>query len=383
MFARYLSQLGVGLFVLAGLVAAINALVDASGTYRLDLLPLGEFTEAQGSRVTKVERLTWQRWDGVLFGSSRVAQGVSADDPLWNGQRVYNAGLPGLKYRQLSRLLNYSLDRQPPRRIWLFIDFFGFARLQREDPEFAHSRCSRQWNVVDFHVRELLGYAASRDSARSIANALRNAPADWSLRGDWIRDSLHQWARPEAFAFMLRMFSCSDDWFAGFEYDSGWVRQLGRDVTRARGLGIETFVVISPVHALQLELVARAGLWERFERWKADLLTELPGEQVIWDFTGCGAACEEAVTDDAGPDAMRWFYDNSHFTPALGRQVVRAVLQRGSSEGGEALGRMLSRDGLAEQLRGIREGRERYAHGHAREVGWVVGALEGCREAGR
>jgi hypothetical protein len=369
MFTRYLWQLGAVLAAILAAVATLNALVDTSGSYRLGLLELGDYKEGQGSRDTKAEQLTWQRWDTVLLGSSRVAQGLRSDDPAFGARRVYNAGLAGAKYRETSRVLNHVLEHAPPKSLWIFVDFFAFSALQRDNPEFGGSRFAASFDPLEFHARHLLGYGATRDSLRSLLNARRQRAAAWSERGDWVSDALHERPPADVFGFMLRMHVCSEDWYRDFRYDPALVQQLRRDVERARRQGVEAVVIIPPVHALQLEAEAELGLWPTLERWKREMVTALAQNGPVWDFTECGTECDEPVPgthSDGDAATMRWFYDSSHFKPVLGQRVIARVLGED-----ETLGSPLTPDTLDTQLALERERHDRYMRSHDQELAWI------------
>jgi hypothetical protein len=82
-------------------------------------------------------------------------------------------------------------------------------------------------------------------------------------------------------------------------------------------------VVVSPVHATQLEVLRAAGLWDTFERFQRDLAV-LGADRPVWDTTGyTGAPAEPLPATDA--DDFTWYWEPSHFRPVLGHLVIEAV----------------------------------------------------------
>jgi hypothetical protein len=133
-------------------------------------------------------------------------------------------------------------------------------------------------------------------------------------------------------------------------------------------------VVINPVHAVQLETLRIAGLWPTFEQWKRDvvgLAEKGPGPAIpVWDFTGYeGPPAEPVPPDDDRASRMKWFFECSHFTEALGDRVLSRVLlpaERGTED--DSFGARLESGSLEAHLDRIRQDREGYASAFPHEV---------------
>ena len=69
---------------------------------------------------------------------------------------------------------------------------------------------------------------------------------------------------------------------------------------------------------------------------------------------------------------MRWYLENSHFTPALGERVLNRMLA-GTDESSESavFGTRLTPATVDQHLTRLRQEREAFAKSQAHEVAWV------------
>ena len=151
-----------------------------------------------------------------------------------------------------------------------------------------------------------------------------------------------------------------------------------RMIRTARAQGIELTLAINPVHALDLELVRFGGNWERFEDWRRDVVKivaeESPdGRVVLWDFSGYWAeTTEEVPLDGDRTTRMKYYFENSHFTPAMGALMMNRMLL-GATNG---FGDRITPANIEAHTKRIREQREIYARTHASEIQWVEGIVQ-------
>ncbi len=121
-------------------------------------------------------------------------------------------------------------------------------------------------------------------------------------------------------------------------------------------------------------MIAAKGLWTTFEKWKreiVDLNAQVTSNHDIypypvWDFTGYNSITTEPVPkQDDERSRMRWYYESSHYRPALGNLMIARIfgeeneLLRENPDFGVRLGRA----SINEHLSDIRESR----------VAWVTG----------
>ncbi|MGH8666654.1 MAG: hypothetical protein ACREUX_20515, partial [Burkholderiales bacterium] len=110
----------------------------------------------------------------------------------------------------------------------------------------------------------------------------------------------------------------------------------------AREHDIELRLFVSPVHARYLEWYRRVGWWPLFQDWKRELVNAIASERpapaanqiVLWDFSGFHSAATETVPALGDLETrMKWYRESSHYSPALGYQILSCVVAGRSAEG--------------------------------------------------
>jgi hypothetical protein len=89
---------------------------------------------------------------------------------------------------------------------------------------------------------------------------------------------------------------------------------------------------------------------------------------VVWDFSGYWAATTEAVPA-AGDTSTRmtYYFESSHYTPALGQRMLDRMFLQDTNE----FGARIWAGNVETHLQAIQQQRERYAREHPSEVQWV------------
>jgi hypothetical protein len=383
-FLRYLGVLmgvlGVGL----GALAAFNWLMDPFGAYRPELTRgLEPYRAYEFRRLQLGELLRHEKPEVVLLGSSRTFVGV---DPRWAewGGTVVNAGIPSATMNEVDAIARYALAQGGVKKVYLFADFFAFNDAVVSHRDFARSRFAPGFSPVAYHVRNLLT-VDSLEQSMDVALSWREdrRAAEWvsgfkvrhepprrpDLRGDLLWSMNFYLKSPTAFPSFRR-----------YDESLGHLRSL---VRRCREGGVELTVVVLPVHALHLEVMRGAGVWEMFEKWERDVaaLLEEEGREsggapfAFWDFTSYHGPSAEAIPRAPGPaPSMKFFRDEAHPLPKL----VYAVVQRMAGtrttapvDNGE-FGALVTTENVGAHLEEIRADREAYAQTHQVEVKWVT-----------
>ena len=366
---------------LAGLamVAALNLLVDPLGAYpRVSIQRIGPYRGQLMSRPAKAEMLLRNRCDVLLLGTSRVQVGMPVDHPAYGTTNVMNLGLAGTTLPEIAAVLEFALRFQRPGRVVLGADFFLFSDVRGVGVNFDNSRFNPGLQAFDYHFKNILGSHMVTDSWMLLRQWSRGKPPPKTERG-FLPKSLRPGAsQRESFARGVRRFLTEPEVYGAYHYSQERLDIFRQMLRRCRDEHIELVVFIPPVHALELETVRVAGLWPTFERWKGDLARILAEEGAadtvpFWDFTGyAGAVGENVPAEGDTVTRMRWYFENSHFTPALGELVLDRLLSTGSSAAGAMdFGERLTTKNAERHLTRLRQEREAYVASHPAEIDWM------------
>ncbi|MGE3342190.1 MAG: hypothetical protein AB7L71_02050 [Vicinamibacterales bacterium] len=347
----YLAGVGVALLAIAGLNLLVDPFwvyntVNASGFNR-EKVTLHNYLY-----LHKAHAVYRRPSDKVILGASGAGVGLNPEHPGWGVRAGYNLGLPGAGIREIRLYFEHFHRHRPLTTMVLAVDFAGFNAHRGVKPGYSEERLrSSSWlghwstRIHDL-MPTLLSASAFNQSVYNLRRNLivtdetftrfmANGQAEWTY---------HRQLVPEnggAASLMLSVEKnfISSVWFPApakafaFEFGGSSMFTEYRELLEtAYRDGIETYIVINPSHANLLEALDAAGLWNRFEEWKRQLvgINELVAGQgqrmpfPVWDFAGYNSLTTEPVPGD--PETlMAWFWESVHYRPELGQLVLDKI----------------------------------------------------------
>ncbi|MFB2892632.1 hypothetical protein ACE1CI_06775 [Aerosakkonemataceae cyanobacterium BLCC-F50] len=118
------------------------------------------------------------------------------------------------------------------------------------------------------------------------------------------------------------------------------------DTCKQRNIKLKVF--IAPVHAAQLELINRAGIWSEFENWKRQIVKITP----VWDFASYSNLTTEAIGDN-----MNHFVDSVHYRDEVANLIMNRIYNYKLEEVPANFGKMISPNNIEPHLKLVREQR--------------------------
>jgi hypothetical protein len=357
---------------LAG-IAAFNVLVDPRGAYpALHLRCFEPLRYLSYDRVDKAEMARRGGWETIILGSSRSRAGLPAVHPLLFTNQTCNLSLDAARFPELLMALDYARKHNPLRRVILCVDLYMFTRGERWLLDFPESRFNPDFERFPYHCKLLFGLASTSETWTAIRRKLEGyAPPPQSQRGFLNAGMSPGRMQRELFSNVLHQMGAG---YSQQSLDPACLEFFRELVRTCRDQHLELQVAILPVHAVDIELLYSSGRWPEFERWKAGMVNVLAEEGVedkfpLWDFTGYSGPTAEPVPPWGDVTTrMKYYYENSHFTPALGSLMLEAMY---GSKGTNDFGVKLSRSNLTAHLAGILQDRAAYALTNANEIQWV------------
>jgi hypothetical protein len=342
-----------------GLLAAFNFVIDP---YKLLHTRDRDGLNAKKTEIfyhlgtTKAYQFYNSGATSLILGSSRAGRAIDPDHPTLRGQHFYNFATPGAPPQQDYLKLRSAIATRKVERIIYFVDFFTFNAFYTLPADYMkefRNRLSRNnsiWSSPVF-VRQALvdfggnfwAFSTLRDSVRTIRNqaaadagelqyTVLNPGGSWkvvmpsnrrllyaykSVENSYLRET---WFSPNSLRFSIHGNEAAPN--KAFD-------DFAALLSLAHANGIETTVVILPVHARLLEVLSYAGLWESFEFWKRQLVTtnesvarargQLPFD--LWDFNGYYPITSEAVSTRP----LEWFYDSAHASVSMGNRILDII----------------------------------------------------------
>ncbi|HBK09156.1 MAG TPA: hypothetical protein DDZ81_25405 [Acetobacteraceae bacterium] len=382
----------VALCALAGLVVALNLLVDpydVFGTRRIAGLSLLKPGAKNHALLTKTYQEARAHPVTVLIGSSSTHIGIDAAAPEWPGpmRPVYNYGIPGgAGVSMRLDTLREAIFNGPLKNAVVFLDFQDFFSINRpgdgrsEDDRRYHllpdgrPNPDRALQIANDMFLSLATMGSLVDSLKTIAlqrdpTLLNLAPDGSSNEADFSNafrtDGMHD------------LFAQKDDYeveraerlrrsMAGWQGALPDLNVVRAIIALARANHVKLTLVLTPHHADALEIYWRMGLWPRIEQLKtelAGLVAEQGGDVPLWDFLNYDAFNTEGVP--AAEDRRtptQWYWEPSHFKKQLGAIVIQRMFGTDAPRFGAVL--TPENVGAVNQL--VRDHRQSRVCGHER-----------------
>ncbi|MGR9106081.1 MAG: hypothetical protein ACU843_04030 [Gammaproteobacteria bacterium] len=402
LFIWYLKTIAVGCTLLIIAVVIFNYLVDPYSIYnspRWEGVNANKPVLFRHLRLTKAHSVALARPDALLIGSSRTEHGLDPEHPalrpLYN---TYNLALNGATIYENLRYFQHANAVRPLKKVVLGIDFFQFNAYRPSRPDFDEARLSsdafgdtRKVSPTTDLLSTLASIDAFIDSFKTLSQqSNRNnvilprgqvkQPDEESIT---LRSgALHSAALFSELNYIVHLYFPRPYKRFDFISDDGLVNTFDyfrRILEDSHRKNIDLTILISPAHARQWELVAAAGLWDKWEMWKREVVRV--NEEVarwyrrepfpLWDFSGYNTYTTETVPKRGDrKTTMKWYWESSHYRQALGDLVLDRVLGYSDPdrEIADDFGVPLSGANVEEQLRLVREGHRQYGIAHADEV---------------
>lgn len=378
------SIFAAGLAVMAVLLAAMR-LMDPLyyfGTADRAGINLVKHSAIQFPEVSKARSVVWYQPRALIVGTSRAQIGLDPQHPGFAHRPVYNLAYPGASMRRTLALFEHATAANKIEQAVLAVDFFVFRAGVGDDDEFVRLDVLPDGRAPD-RLKQLRVRSTDLWRASLSANAFKLAAIDlldnsglrrmrgmhWVVRRDGHNELLNNTGVDYGGSFKQVQESFFNVYFAGefcLSLAEGW-NSLGDFRTllrRARERGVDLRVVISPIHAVMAETIDQAGLWDRWEEWKRQLV-RIAAEETngrwaveVLDFSGFNAVTTEPVPTD--PRAvMNNYWDPSHYKREVGNRVLDVALANRGTSPDPTFGRRIQPDTIEAHLASIR--RERLA----------------------
>lgn len=357
-YVRYLLWVTMASLSAVGAVAALNIAINPFHAFAATS-PLDEFNRYRGRRIALAEDMRRMNCGRLIVGSSRVGQGIDVDFSEWGGDTCKTA-LFGTSYPEYDRVVHYAMRNKRFKELYLFIDFLMFYQPTLYPVDFFDSRFNSDRPEAEYVLGNLIGLNATSCSLKTVTNYIRDQSPLQPLE-DAIQDigQYQMFRRP--LISMAWTFESPD---SARRFDPALVDQFAQTIRDCVEHLDRVHIVIAPYHATELETIRGVGQWEFIQQCKRRLARTvadpgLGGRVDLWDFTGYDRYATEPIPKDGDTGSrMQWFYESTHYTPALGRRVAAVLM--GQLEGEGTFGVKLTPDNIDDHLAAIEAGREAY-----------------------
>lgn len=355
-YRQYNLLFGVSLFSSLALVFAVNCFVDP-----YNILPDSKQSELfqnkpdleKHIRLSKYMQISYLKPNILLLGSSRIAGGMKITEKvLGMNQVIYNLGIPGAHIDELKYYLQYAINNDTDHtlnRVILGIDFFMFKTQYNKETDQIKAKYNRRPNILDYTSTYL-----SLDSLSSTASTFNT--------NFFSKNSHSPKHRPIKGRFIMWLEGFYRYWYNDYFLSNEKLNDLKEIVELCKKNNIKLDIFISPIHATHNQVINGRNLWPIYEQWKREVVKITP----VWDFSDFNSITTETISEQ-----MKFYVDNSHYTPLVGDMIERRMSGRKGNIIPKNFGVLIDQDNVESHLKQIRLHRQNWIKNFPRDRQFV------------
>jgi hypothetical protein len=317
----YLRRFFVTFLALLGAIAALNALIDATGLLGAPLIDGLNQVKAPGNdRFFKPLAVELRQPRTIFVGTSRVAVGLDPHD--LPGGDAYNLGLLGSTVPEHIAFARYAIDYAPVERVIFGLDYASFDDLNKYSSAYRLAILGRFafWRALP---DMLISQTELLQSRVTFTQSHHHAKPRYAADGMLIAANEHE--DPDPTIRLLHKVG---------QYTRFYRRTFNPEPALAdfdaflAGLPprVAIYVYITPAHAALYEALKAAGLEASYEAWLRRVTAICAEHRVkLWDFNGYNR-----ITTVPFATSDENFIDGAHTKPEIGRLILDTLLNGAS-----------------------------------------------------
>lgn len=343
-------------------IGLVNLLIDPNGRFHwvnIEGFNRVKIAVKHNGRQDKTSTLLVCPYDSFILGTSRAETGLNPDSFPDEYGRVYNAALKATSFYETARMLNFILEHQDPKAIFIGLDFLAFNSARVTFDDFERSILTDNQPVLSIPPY-LLSWRTFSDSVQTIQYNRHHSNVPCTKTGLHKTDPNSRVSHLNAFNSMLMRFENNPQLYADHVISNAYMNLLEESLDTIVANNIEAFIFISPLHSAHINLMHRMGLLTNFHDWKQELLKIVATVNkrhgvalTLWDFAGYNHVTMEPVPVVDSIPEMRWYRDSSHYREATGNLIIQKLL--GDKDAPQDFGVRLSLDRIESHLEQERE----------------------------
>lgn len=338
---------------------------------------------ATHERIFKTVGLARYLADTVILGTSRSDIGLNPEHHSL-GKHALNLASSSQPYQETKMLFDTMIDKAHTNTFIIGLDYFPSEHALPFDFTDENFDSLRAWKLM-------LSLSTLKDAERTVFYAGRIDPGNsWSSKGlrlysaEFVKaQNGHRSLIGKVDRGILSMNYILDQPCSKVPFPKNVSKPQFEEIrdifSRAHREHIKLKLFISPSHARYQEVLALSGQWQNWEAWKRLLvqLNETEAKRVnqepfpLWDFSGYNAMLTENVPKLGDTQTMmQWYFDSSHYTPAMGDLVLDRMFYSTSPMRvvPDDFGVLLSRNNIDAHLATLRAGRQIYRQNHTDDI---------------
>ena len=345
-------------------VGLINCLIDPYGIVKTPALRkfnLLKPVQDDQTRLVKPVEIIQLKPQRVFLGSSRTILGLNPAHGAFRDNLVtYNAGLTGPNLDDIKAYFDHALlNQRDLKEVVLALDFFMF-----KDADLSSSRTDNQiLGKTQIPPLELVRLTLSLDtlasSEKTLEDNLKSDSSETYYFYGMRRASATPDKKDKIDSFKHQINNYLNTFYKDYQLSPNSFQKLQEIIEICRQKNINLKVLVSPIHATQMQTIEAAGLWDDFENWKREVSKITP----FFDF-----ATYNQITTEPISNTMKNFSDSAHYTKRVGDLVLNRVFNYRESEVPRDFGVYVSYQNIESHLETVRKNKNIWVKKTPQEV---------------
>lgn len=342
--------------VVIAIVGGLNYIADPLGIYNPPVIRgvNDAHPAALGySRIYKAENVKRLKPDVIITGTSRADSGLNPKPDQFGGLSVYNFAMPAASIKEQRRTLEFAQAVHPLKTAIITLDFFAFNAKKIDNKQFDPARLSPEALGEPRSFFDTYGTMLALDTSvasfkqfRYMKHLSRYGHAE--PNGHKVNTDLEADIEKNGAAKQF-LHPANENEISTTDYDFNYSAEPGDDTFKhyeamldfTRKKGINTILVISPVHETYLKKLESEGKTPLALEWKQRLVDIDRAVAAryhtkpypLWDFAYSNSITTERVpAADDKITRMKWFWDSNHYKEKTGDIVLEKILGLASSK---------------------------------------------------
>ncbi|MBI1237457.1 MAG: hypothetical protein GC188_12310 [Alphaproteobacteria bacterium] len=284
---------------------------------------------ADGYRVAVGHGLVETQAGTLLFGSSRSHDGFPQNIPDWPGG-FENMAMGGTNAFEIANAAALAAENGHLDCAVIGLDLREFGDYPRADATYWLTPLAGG-SQLQSHIQTSLSLDAF---ARALQTVIDNVTGGSDV--DWETAYAPENSRERFDTELAKRYRS----YLGFVYDPERSDFVFRGIDALLARGVQVRVFIHPIHSRIEEARWRAGIDDIDLQIRRDLVQLaaarnpapsrapcFPGAPLeVWDFAGFSEVSQSAPPSHSGDELNPWYYEPSHYRPALGLAILDRML---------------------------------------------------------
>lgn len=399
MAVRYLRILTLYSSLLALAIVILNLLVDPFGIYRFQGIPSLQLRASSlNLYLRKDYAIFLNKPDGLLLGTSKVAQGLDPKHPGLTkyADNVFNAGMANYTINETYHLLLHAQRINPLTVVVIGLDPGSFREKPSPNwkpPEtWVYSKSSSPFKYLfkNILIDTLFSMNALVGSLETVANQgnsyyvppFKNGMLSDSMRRSGVKKKGHRLMFHFTENNLAKIPQVNLDRLKTSDPNilyASPLESLRKIIRFCKNNDIRLFLFTSPQHARIIELSDLLGGSSVNEKFK-EILTQVVDQEnsrdpvnpiQLWDFMAYNRITTEPVPPLGDTEThMKYYWDGSHYKRVVGNMIFDRMFEYSDPERHipEDFGVKINTENIESCLKDFRQQRSRYMETHADEL---------------